>query len=112
MSHYPKSIRKVLLELKCEAHEREIAEHVEKLWVKFQQWKAGEMGAGELSHHIHEYDSGPARKMFSFYNDLDRDLIVARAIVDGHLSKDEVPPAVLTAIAPIIGSIQRSGRPR
>ena len=107
MQRYRKSIRKALRELKCEANEREIAEHLEKLWQKFREWKEGKIGAGELSHVIHEYDRGPSREMFLYYNDIAPDLIVASAIVEGRLSEDEVPAEVLEAIAPRIEAFRQ-----
>jgi hypothetical protein len=102
MREYPKRIRKALRELKMEAHEREIAEHLEKLWLKFQEWREGKIGAGELSVLIHEYDTGPSRKMFSFYNDLDPDLCVASAVAEGRIKPEEISSEVLQAIQPRI----------
>ena len=49
MRDYPKRIRKIFHELKAEAYEREIAEHLDALWLKFQEWKEGQICAGELS---------------------------------------------------------------
>ena len=102
MRDYPKRIRKILRELRMEAHEREIAEHLDGLWLKFQDWKAGKMSAGELNGLIHEYDRGPSREMFSFYNNLAPDLCVASAVAKGRIKPEEIPAEVREAIQPRI----------
>ncbi len=107
MREYPKRIRKALHELKMEAHEREIAEHLDGLWEKFQEWKEGKICAGELSVLIHEYDRGPSRRMFSHYNDLDPDLCVASAIAKGRIKPEEVAKEVLEAIQPRIDAFAK-----
>lgn len=107
MREYPKRIRKALQELKMEAHEREIAEHLNGLWEKFQDWKEGKICAGELSVLIHKYDGGPSRKMFSFYNDLVPDLCVASAITKGRIKPEEVAEEVLEAIRPMIDAFAK-----
>ncbi|MDZ7725656.1 MAG: hypothetical protein U5R06_23240 [candidate division KSB1 bacterium] len=61
-------LKKELRHLKIEAYERELAGYMQELYKKFQSWKNGNMSAGELSHHIHEYDSGPSRQLFHYYN--------------------------------------------
>jgi len=107
MREYPKRIRKALHELKMEAHEREIAEHLDGLWEKLQEWKEGKICAGELCVLIHEYDRGPSRKMFSLYNDLDPDLCVASAISEGRIKPEEVAEEVLEAIQPRIDAFAK-----
>ena len=98
MKKYPKKIRKALRELVTEVYERELAFYLNQLLSKFHEWKDEKICAGELSTLIHEYDIGQSRKMFSYYNRLDSDVIVARAIIEGNLSTDEVPEEVLQAI--------------
>ncbi len=98
MQEYPKRIRKAPLELKMEAHERKIAEHLDGLWEKFPEWKEGKICAGEPSVLIHEYDRGPSRRMFSLYNDIDPDLCVASVIAKGRIKPEEVAEEVLEAI--------------
>ena len=83
--------RKTLRELVKVAYERELKEHLRELSAGFDRWKSGEMSSGELSHLIHEFDRGPSRRMASYYNNLDPEIIVAQAIGLGRLELGEVP---------------------
>jgi hypothetical protein len=94
MSNYPKRVKKKLHELKCEAHERELARELTQLAAKFDEWKAGHIGAGELDNLIHQHHNGSSRELFKFYNYADYDLAVAHAIAQGILAEDEVPADV------------------
>jgi len=98
MTMSDKSIRKKLLELKREAHEREIKKYLTELSAQFEDWKKGKMSSGELSVHIHEYDKGPSKWMMGFYNDIDYDVSVARAVAIGLLAREEVPDEILEMI--------------
>ena len=98
MKRYPKKIGKALRELVAEVYEHELAFYLNQLLTKFHEWKDEKICAGELSTLIHEYNRGPSRKMFSYYNNLDHDIIVSRAIEEGNLSTDEVSEEVLQAI--------------
>ena len=73
------------------ACERELKEHLLEISARFDQWKKGEMSSGELSHLIHEFDRGPSRRMFSFYDNIDPETIVAQAVACGRLEVDEIP---------------------
>jgi len=95
---HPKSIRKKLRELKMEAHEREIKKHLIDLSKKFDKWKKDKMTSGELSVHIHEYDKGPSKWMMGFYNDIDYEVSIARAVAIGILAREEVPDEILEMI--------------
>ncbi|MEW6586006.1 MAG: hypothetical protein AB1442_10410 [Nitrospirota bacterium] len=97
MAH-SKSIRKKLHELKVEAHEREIKKHLIELSKMFEDWKKDEMSSGELSMHIHEYDKGPSKWMMGFYNGIDYEVSIARAVAIGLLARDEVSDEILETI--------------
>lgn len=93
-----KHIQKKLRELKIEAHEREIKKHLVDLSKKFDKWKKDKLTSGELSIHIHEYDKGPQEWMMNFYNTMEDETKVARAVAIGLLSRDEVPDDILELI--------------
>jgi len=102
-----KSIRKKVRELKIEAHEREIKKHLIELSKKFESWEKGKMSSGELSVHIHEYDTGPSKWMMGFYNDMPPEVNIARAVAIGLISRDEVPEAIIEIIEDEITYFQR-----
>jgi hypothetical protein len=98
MNKYPKHIKKRLYELRCEAHERELARELTRLAAKFDEWKADLIGAGELDLLIHQHHNGPSRELFKFYNYGSDDFAVAHAIVEGILKEDEIPADVWSHI--------------
>ena len=108
MRDYPKHIKRVLRELRAEAHERALERELRKLDESFAAWRVGEIGSGELSYRVHQYDTGPARKLFTYYNDRQPDLAVAYSIVLGLLRREDVPPEVLDAIGGPISFYQSS----
>jgi hypothetical protein len=91
MSDYPKHVKKKLRELRCEAHERELARELTQLAAKFDEWKAGQIGAGDLDLLIHQHHNGPSRELFKFYDGGDDRFAVAHAVVEGVLKEDEIP---------------------
>jgi hypothetical protein len=107
MSDYPKHIKKKLHELKCEAHERELARELTALAAKFDEWKAGHISAGELDHLIHQHHNGPSRELFKFYNYGDYDFPVARAIAQGILAEDEISEDVWSHIEDKVKFLRR-----
>ena len=98
MDEYSKSIRRVLRELRDIAHEREISQHIEKLWEKFQEWKSGKIQVWDLTEVIHEFDYRTARQLYLYYNGNKPDITVCDAINAGLLKEDEVPSKVLDVI--------------
>jgi len=96
---YSKKVRKLLREFWREAYERELHSELTKLDEGFSEWREGRISSGELSHRIHRYETGPSRKLYKTYNDGERDLMVASAIVSGILDRDEVPDVLLEALA-------------
>ena len=92
---YPKKINKFIRELKMEAHEEELRRALVPLSEAFDRWKEGRTGSGELSELIHEFNRGPARKLFGQYNGPMQDLMVASAIARGILIKDDVSQELL-----------------
>ncbi len=99
MQTYPKHIKHRLRDLMVEAYERELQRELRKLDQSFAAWRAGQISSGELSHRVHQYDTGPSRELFKHYNGSSPDLAVAYAIVVGILQRDEVPPEVLAALS-------------
>lgn len=99
MKDYPKRIKKLLREYLVEAYERELHRELIILEGSFEEWRQGQIGSGELSYRIHQYEVGPSRELYKKYNeDSLTDMIVAHAIVVGLLRRDEIPPELLEAL--------------
>ena len=90
----PKPIKKQLNKLSMEAHERELDRELVELAEKFDDWKAGKPGAGELASLVHDYDTGVLRELFNFYNQAPLHMRVAYAVVEGILREGEIPEQV------------------
>ncbi len=105
MRKYPKSVRKAILEWAAEAHERELHRELTLLDHSFTEWRNGEIGSGELSYRVHEYDTGPTRELFKRYNSGFHDLNVASALVEGILTYEEIPAEVIEAIQDLLGFV-------
>ena len=82
-----------------EAYERDLHRELTELDQSFAEWRNGAISSGELSHRIHEYETGPSRELFKQYNYGPHDMSVAYAIVVGILDQDEVPTELFEAIS-------------
>jgi hypothetical protein len=94
MNSQPKRIKRQLKKLLVEAYENELTIELTKLATKFDEWKEGEISAGELSYLIHEYDTGPSRDMFKFYNNVAPTIVVGRAVAEGLLKEEDIPEEI------------------
>jgi HEPN domain-containing protein len=93
-NEYPKAIKRQLNRLAGEAQKRELARELTQLAVKFDEWLAEKISAGELHDLIHQYHHGPYRELFNFYNGGGPSFPVARAVAEGVLTEDEIPADV------------------
>lgn len=107
---YPKRIKELLNELSMETQERELARELGELAEKFEDWKDGKISAGELGFIVHEYEAGPLRELFKFYDRAPAHYRVAYGVVEGLISEEEIPEEVWPYIEGAIEFYQfRSG---
>lgn len=99
MSRPTKRQKKLFRALVTTAYEREHRKHLEELSGRFDSWRNGEMSSGELSHSIHEYERGPSKRMFAYYNRLDAEIIVLQSVARGLLSLEEIPEELREDVA-------------
>jgi len=103
MRNYSKRVRKLIREYAGLAYERELVAELGKLADRVNAWKQGEISPWELNDDIWKYVKGPQREMWKKYTNKDfLDLVVARAITDGFLKREEVPGDVLESIDDLI----------
>jgi|KBSSwiStaDraftv2_1062776.scaffolds.fasta_scaffold252585_1 hypothetical protein len=98
-SQSDKEQRRRLRELAELAYERELSRELSDLEGEFSRWRSGETNAFDLSEAIHAFHQGAARELFSRYGRSSQELVVARAIHDGIISRDEVGAAMLKHLA-------------
>ncbi len=106
MPNYPKKVMRLLRELMTEAYERELHRELMKLEQSFIEWHRGAISNGELSHRVHQYETGPSRALYKRYNGTPLDMSVAYAIATGILKRDEVSEELLEAISGPLGFYQ------
>ena len=99
MDNSSKSSRKKIKSLAIQAYENELKIYLKDLFKKFQEWNSKNISSGELSYLIHEYDRGPSKDMFSFYNNVDPEIAIARTVVYNFLSEDEIPEELLPLLS-------------
>jgi hypothetical protein len=98
MREYSRRIKRLIREWMTEAYERELHRELTKLDESFAEWRRGAISSGELSHRIHQWETGPSRALFKHYNRGSQDVSVAYAIVVGILDEEEMPEELLEAI--------------
>ena len=98
----PKNIRRKIKELFSRAYEAELRTHLGKLYSNFKDWDNNKLKSWELSNLIHKFHDGPSREMYNYYNTIDPEMAVGRAIVMGLISSDEVPEEVYPYISKTI----------
>ena len=99
---YSKKTKKLMRELMGKTYEEELRRALIPLSEAFDQWKEGGTESGELSDLIHEFNRGPARKLFVNYDGKMDDFMVASAVARGILDRKEVPQELLEQLADLI----------
>lgn len=95
----PKNIRRKIKELSLKAYEVELRENLGKLYHKFKAWDNNKLKSGELSDLIHEFHDGPSQEMYKYYNTVDPEMAVGRAIVLNYYASEEIPEEVFPFIS-------------
>jgi hypothetical protein len=92
---FTKSQRRRLRQLGGVAYERELSAELSNIETEFGRWRAGEIDAHELSERIHRFHQGPARQLFSKYEQWNLDFAIADAIYRGLITEEEVGADVM-----------------
>jgi len=82
--------QRMLRELAALAHERALGSALKSLREEFERWERQEIDAFQLNDRIHEFHNRTGRKIYLFHVGTDPQLVVARAIVDKILTREEV----------------------
>jgi hypothetical protein len=99
MRDAPKHVKRLLREHAAAAHEEELRRALIPVADAFKRWERGELGSGELSEIIHKFHQGPARELYSRYNDTYLHMAVAHAIATGILDRETLPADLLDHLA-------------
>ena len=107
MDQYAKTERKLLRDLAGEVYEWELHGYLEELDEAFDQWRNGEMLSSELSDKIHTFHQHAARELWSMYQTLKEDEIVARGVVLGALSEADLSSELRKKLKPLLETFRR-----
>ncbi len=90
MHEFTKSHKRRLRILSEQLYEREVKDSLTDLSLKFDDWKSGKITSLELSHHLHEYDYGESRKLWTKYDSKRHDMLVAEGLVRGLITESDI----------------------
>ncbi len=94
-----KQRRQKLRELADQAWEEELRQALTPLAEAFERWKTRAASSFEISDLIHEFHQGPSRKIWSTYQSLKPDMLVARAVGLGVLPREALPPELADSLS-------------
>lgn len=97
MTELTKSLKRKLREQSMAAHEEELRRALLPLAAKFDQWRQGKVGSGELALIIEDWDRGLQTELSKKYNcpTFITEMNVAHAIVTGLLDEGKVDAELL-----------------
>ena len=98
-----------LRELAALAHERALASALEGLAVDFEHWRQGTIDAFELRDRIHEFHNKTGRRIYSFHVGAEPRLVVAAAVRDGVLTREEVGDQLFSELSAMIEALGKVG---
>ncbi len=108
-SEFTKAEKKALRELAEAIYEAEAHVMLEELDASFSEWREGEMLSSELLAAINEFHQNESRDLWSKYQALKEDEIVARGLALGLVSK-ELPEQLQAKLEPLIEFFARHQR--
>ena len=101
-STFTKSERAELRELAGQVYEWELGRYLSGLDESFARWRKGEMLSSELSDEIHEFHQHPARELWSMYQSLSDDELVARGLALGALELSRLSAKLRAKMEPLL----------
>jgi hypothetical protein len=94
------NIRTVLRELRGQAWEAELGETLRPIGDLFDAWRRGEASAFDLTDAIHRFHQGASREIWKKHQSRDTEMLLAEALEDGHLRREQMPEAVYALLLP------------
>jgi len=99
----PKSgIKRELHELRAKAWEAELGDALLPIADLFDTWRRGEASAFELVEAIHVFHQGDSREIWKKYQWSDTEMLLAQALEDGHLRREQISGSVYTVLEPYV----------
>jgi hypothetical protein len=99
-------IRKELRELRGKAWEAELGEALLPIADLFDTWRRGEASAFELVDAIHRFHQGESREIWKKHQWNDTEMLLAQALADGHLRREQITDRVYAILEPSVEHLQ------
>ncbi|HSW12710.1 MAG TPA: hypothetical protein VLI06_07715 [Solimonas sp.] len=109
MSDFSKSERRVLRDLAGHVYEAEAGRLLGELEASFKEWRAGEKLSSDLLQDIHQFHQHGSRELWSMYQSLKEQEIVARGIALGLIPEAKLEPALLEKLRTRIEDFKNEG---
>jgi len=92
------TLRQTLRQLAELARERELEQHLARLYQYFQLWRTMEIDNFEMLDMIEQFHKEVATDLNQTYDLMDDNILVTKALAQGLLDKEEVPVEILQRI--------------
>ncbi|HEY2932541.1 MAG TPA: hypothetical protein VGK99_12425 [Acidobacteriota bacterium] len=103
MKDYPKHIKELIRQYADLAYEEELGRELEGLFNAFDDWRNQKISSIQLADLLYEFNKGPGKELYVRYHTQPvLDLLVAQAIVNGTLKRDQVPAELLEQLVTAI----------
>ena len=99
---FSKADNRRLRELAGDVYEAEVHRLLAQLDQQFDAWRKGTLASSELLQKIHEFHQGESRALWSMYQGLKPDMVVARGLALNLISEDKVPEPLRAKLKPEI----------
>lgn len=106
MTYFSKNEKRELRKLAGVAYERELAKALEGLYARFLEWKKEDIDPFELNEHIHRFHNGISRDLWKMYDCRDNHIIVAQAIRNKIIAREEASSTILEKLESLIESFK------
>lgn len=99
---YSKKERAELRRLASDVYEWELGQELQALDESFREWRNGKLLSSELSKEIHEFHQHAARQLWSMYQSLREEDIVARGLAMKAISDAALSPGLRDKITRLV----------
>jgi hypothetical protein len=107
VNDFSKSERKLLRSLAGEVYEAEAGGLLADLETSFKDWRARKKLSSELLQDIHEFHQHRSRELWSMYQGIKDDDIVARGVALGLIEEKQIEAPLLAKLQPRIAIFKR-----
>ena len=91
--------------MRRKAWEAEVGEALLPIADLFDAWRRGEASACDLTDAIHRFHQEDSRDIWKKHHSKDTEMLLARALADGYLRREQIPDPVYAVLEPYIAQL-------